>query len=556
MIKCCKQSGEEFEVTDWDLSLLEELAPSFDGVRYSIALPTLSPQARLQRRLAFRNHTFVYRRKCSKSGKMIIADFAPDAPFPVYENSAWISDDWDAIDYGREFDFNRPFFEQFKELRDVVPHIARGVINVENSDYSTNSSDIKDCYLVFASSNASSCMYGENVWGSKDCIDCTNTTDSELCYDCVMCARCYGLQSSVNCQDCSSSYFLLGCRSCKNCFGCANLQHQEYCIFNVQYSKEEYEQYLAGLNLKSRKSRNSIKSQVVEFWSTQPQPHFLGRRADDCTGNYIFDSARARECFMVRDAEDVHHCYVLNGGTRKCLDCAITGRNSELMYESGFGVINLSHLLFTFRAAQNCSNLIYCWTPFNIQNCFGCVGLKNKQFCILNKQYTEAEYNKLVPRIIEHMMSTKEWGEFFPMWLSPVPYNRSLANRFFPMTEKEIKDRDLWYYDAGEVEIGADISEVPDVISENTKAFTALSEVSNRPFRITQEEILKLRRLGAPLPTKSYDLRMQSRSEFLGGVRLLNRKCAKTGIEIQTAFGPELPWQIWDKSEYDRVLMG
>jgi hypothetical protein len=40
-------------------------------------------------------------------------------------------------------------------------------------------------------------------------------------------------------------------------------------------------------------------------------------------------------------------------------------------------------------------------------NCFLCV--KNKSYCILNRQYTKEEYEELVPRIIEKMISDGEW---------------------------------------------------------------------------------------------------------------------------------------------------
>ena len=45
----------------------------------------------------------------------------------------------------------------------------------------------------------------------------------------------------------------------------------------------------------------------------------------------------------------------------------------------------------------------------NVANLFGCVGLKNKQYCILNKQYTKEEYETLVVRIIQQMQQTGEW---------------------------------------------------------------------------------------------------------------------------------------------------
>jgi hypothetical protein len=55
----------------------------------------------------------------------------------------------------------------------------------------------------------------------------------------------------------------------------------------------------------------------------------------------------------------------------------------------------------------------------------------------LNKQYTKEEYNILVPKIIEHMISTGERGEFFPPKYAPFGYNESLANEYFPLRQTE-----------------------------------------------------------------------------------------------------------------------
>ena len=37
------------------------------------------------------------------------------------------------------------------------------------------------------------------------------------------------------------------CRSCQDCFGCCGLSGQQYCIFNKQYSKEDYENQVAKI---------------------------------------------------------------------------------------------------------------------------------------------------------------------------------------------------------------------------------------------------------------------------------------------------------------------
>jgi hypothetical protein len=81
---------------------------------------------------------------------------------------------------------------------------------------------------------------------------------------------------------------------------------------------------------------------------------------------------------------------------------------------------------------------MYCIDCQYSKDCFGCVGLQRKQYCILNKQYTKEEYETLVPKIIEHMKSTREWSEFFPIEISPFTYNETVAQEYFPLTKAEV----------------------------------------------------------------------------------------------------------------------
>jgi hypothetical protein len=65
------------------------------------------------------------------------------------------------------------------------------------------------------------------------------------------------------------------------------------------------------------------------------------------------------------------------------------------------------------------------------------VGLRDKKYCILNKQYTKEEYEILVPIIIKKMKADGERGEFFPSSLSPFGYNETQAQEYFPLTKDE-----------------------------------------------------------------------------------------------------------------------
>src|SRR3989304_5531969 len=116
MQKICAVSGKPFEITQEDIAFYEKVG---------VPLPTLCPEERQRRRLAFRNERKLYHRKCDFTGKEIISTYSPEKPYKVYDNDIWYSNKWNPLDYGRDFDFSRPFFQQFNELLIVVPKMAR-----------------------------------------------------------------------------------------------------------------------------------------------------------------------------------------------------------------------------------------------------------------------------------------------------------------------------------------------------------------------------------------------------------------------------------------------
>ena len=349
----------------------------------------------------------------------------------------WNSDSWNPLDYGQDFDFKRPFFEQFKELRDRVPQIDKIAIRNENCDYANNLSDNKNCYMVFSISNAEDCMYCENSWGSKDCLECTNALQCEKCYDCTECIQCYNLQSSEFCGNCSDSYFLAFCRSCKNCFGCVNLRNQEYCIFNEQKTKEEYESFIKEFNGGSFSESKKYKEKFEKLMRENPRPHATMPLSEECTGNFITQSKNVHDSFFIQHGENLKYCFNLYEGANDCMDYSFSGRKAEMIYETCIAVINVYGILFSVQCRDGSSNLIYCYGCDQTKDCFGCSGLRRKQYCIFNKKYSKEDYEKLVPQIIEHMKKTGEWGQFFPNSFTPMPYNRSMAQRYFPLRKDQ-----------------------------------------------------------------------------------------------------------------------
>ena len=86
--------------------------------------------------------------------------YNPEYGFTVYDQEEWWSDKWDPLEYGRNFNFDRSFFEQFSELQKEVPRF--NVFNKDsiNCDYVNYAPHNKNCYLLFGSWFSENCMYG------------------------------------------------------------------------------------------------------------------------------------------------------------------------------------------------------------------------------------------------------------------------------------------------------------------------------------------------------------------------------------------------------------
>jgi hypothetical protein len=104
----------------------------------------------------------------------------------------------------------------------------------------------------------------------------------------------------------------------------------------------------------------------------------------------------------------------------------MTGWPAELCYEGISTCINAYRNFFS-SLCWTCRDIEYCHSCFNSHDLFGCIGFKHNEYCILNKQYTKEEYFKLKEKLKKHMIETKEYGEFFPIEISPFEYEKTMA---------------------------------------------------------------------------------------------------------------------------------
>jgi hypothetical protein len=438
--KTCQNCKKEFTIDQEDVVFYDKI---------NVPAPTWCSQCRMIRRMVWMNYRTLYRRPCDACKKNGISMFPPTYAGTAYCSLCWWSGDFDAKKYARHYDSEQTFFDQWHELMLAVPQ--RNLIvtypTLENSDYANHAASLKNCYLVIATDTNENSAYCTSINNSKDIIDSTFSMWCESCYECLDCTRCFKTFFSENCETCTDVWFSKNCIDCSDCIGCANLKHKRYCIFNTQYGKDEYEMRKRDLNLSSYQALQELRQKSRNFWKQHPNRCYHGTHNSDVSGDVISHSKNAHDCFRIIGGEDVRYCQIFNQeSTKESYDYTIWGMGAELIYESveiGDGAYNCR---FCISSDTNLRDSQYCLNCFSSSNLFGCVGLRNAQYCILNKQYTKDEYEKCVSKIIEDMNAHPlidtlgriyRYGEFFPVQYSPYAYNETMAQEYLALTKEE-----------------------------------------------------------------------------------------------------------------------
>ena len=544
-MKECKKCNTQFEVTSKDRRFYEMMdAPE----------PTLCSSCREQRRLSYRNESFLYHRKCDLTGEEMISNYSVDKPFPVYSMDAWWSDRYDPLKFSHDFDFNRPFFEQFFELRNSVPRLT--LIQQEpmiNSEYCNTAGHNKNCYLCFSASENEDCYYSSWINYCRNCVDCKNINKSELCYECIDCRDCFGLKYSQNCSNCKTSYFLKNCQGCKDCFGCSNLINKQYYIFNKPCSKQAYDKFFEGVDTGSYKIIEKIKEKIDEELNDLIVKEYEGTNNQNSLGNYLRNNKNAYMCFECEDCEDIRYAVALTNA-KNSMDHNHWGGGTENVYETQACGYNCANIRFCNLCCSSSSDLTYCDHCFFSKDCFGCVGLKRNKYCIFNKQYSKEEYEKLMLRIIEHMKSTNEWGEFFPANQAPYAYNETLAYEEYPLKKEEVLKRGWkWIDEKEELKQGDSEYKIPDNIKDVDDEIldkVLKSTKSGKLYKIIAQELKFYRENNIPIPRIVFRERHLDRLAKRNPRHLWDRKCDKCQSAIKTTYSPERQEKVYCEQCY------
>ena len=202
--------------------------------------------------------------------------------------------------------------------------------------------------------------------------------------------------------------------------------------------------------------------------------------------------------------------------------------------------------------------LTYCNLCFNSEYLFGCVGMKKGKYCILNKEYSKEEYESLMIRVVAHMKKTGEWGEFFPMGLSPFAYNETVAQDYFPVTKEEALSKGLkWKEDVEKTAYqGPKLLPPPDAKEagpEVTKSIFTCN-VSGKLYKITPQELALYKKLDVPLPQKAPEQRFKERMARKNPRMLWVRPCSDCGVQMETVYSPKRPEKVLCEACYLKTV--
>lgn len=442
--RTCQNCKTNFTVELADFEFYEKM---------QVPAPTWCPQCRLVRRMVFCNERSLYQGVCAMCKKNMITMYAPESPHTVYCYECWQSDKWDAASYATEIDPAKPFLAQFAELKKRVPRM--GLVkqgDMATSQYCNRASNNRNCYLCFRASNNEDCYYCHYLIEAKDCADCFNVNRCELCYGCVDCFDCYNVRFSQESQNCSDSAFLYDCRNCQDCFGCVNLRNKRNCIFNVQYSTEEYREKIKEWNLADAAVYERAKKESERVFARGIRPFMVSIRSENSTGNMLYGCGNTKDAYMCTEVENGKHLVFITRG-KDLMDVFHFGFDIEQVYESANIGIGSSHIKFSNECFTSNNNLEYCDNCIASSDCFGCIGLKKKKYHILNRPYGEEEYRVKVKEIKTRMA----YGEFFPPELSSFAYNETVAQMYFPSSKEETLARGFRWRDFDARNISATI---------------------------------------------------------------------------------------------------
>jgi len=407
------------------------------------------------------------------------------------------------------------FFSNLVSLITITwyPYIYEFWENI-NSIFADSVRNSKNCYLSFSIINdcENICYTFNAKHHSKDIFNSVWVlSQSENVYSSSAIVNSYNIFFSRNIVDSNNIWSSSNMIWCSECISCNDLSNQSYCINNIKYDKDNY-------NIIKKDYLNK-KLFVVKKWESSSQINTV-----NSWGDFLINCDSVNNWLRVTNLKNGNNC-VLIGSLDLCEDFndVFMAGMSKYFY----GVVNSgrhSEYLYCCTDTINSNTLFYSLFCNSCSFCLGCIWLKNKSYCILNKQYTKEERYEKVDEIFWQM--EKDWTlwEFFPASMNPFYFNDTAAYLIdSSFTKEEVTAKwYLWRDDPIKVDIpeGAEIVKVSELdqyewFTEGN--WTINPEILKKVIQDEQWNVRKIVRMeydflmkyGLPLPRKHWLDRMK-----------------------------------------------
>ena len=547
----CKYCGEEYILTDLEKNILDK-----EEFKY----PEHCSLCNLKFLSSFLNDENLYHRKDSKTLEDIISIYSDDYKGEVMnvdDYKKFILDDG-GLKYSREI--TNDIFSDFITLFKNFPKASRLVYSeLENGIYSSHVWWSKNIYLSY-------CVFldCENVFYSFKIINgCTNIfsshniINSSNLYYWNYISNSHNIYFWEKINNCSDLLFCNDIHNSKECIFSCNQINSKYKIFNVQYSKEEYQEIKKDIfkRINNKQEFKFLKQKYKKFLQKNLVKQSTNKdkceqvvwenifNAKNCINTYL--SSWIENCINSmsiwwKSNDHLYNIIASLEGWTNCENC---------VWICSFW-LNLYNIFFSFWVVENCKNIYYSYDIELCEEIMFCVWLKNKKYCILNKQYEKNDYFKHKKSIIFKLKKENKWWDPIPLYFLNFPYNDTLAYEYFKVNKiiyndlkEEIIDKntkwivkifssdfisdaqfDLWTWEKlnikwrtsnKEVNIPKwtetiKASELPDIKNTNNTILNKaiICEKTLRPYRIIKQELDFLKKKNLPLPIVHNDYRI------------------------------------------------
>lgn len=298
------------------------------------------------------------------------------------------------------------FFDELSRLLNLYPHVLPHIVSSENCDYGNNIFHSKNLSFCFECAHCADSDYLFDCYMTPSSIDCDYCAESELCYESLDTFKCYNSSYLENCGSTRDSMYSYNCINCQNVFGCVDLQNKSFCLFNRQLSEAEYHAAVQIYkNLPAEKVLGMLEELKKRYPVTQTNE---AHNENSSYGNYVYFN---KNCYLCFDAAHNEECSYLYDSfyNKTSYDLTYSAQNNQLCYEvveSG-NLFNCNYAVY----CNGCNDSSFIFNCKNVKDCLGCISLANKQYCILNRQLTKEDYDRVKTEFLSQLNQKKVgWG--------------------------------------------------------------------------------------------------------------------------------------------------